>query len=152
MSRTVIEDAGKRDVARGAARGGALQATQAPAQQKTCTDCNRQKPLDSFSPLKAGRYGRTSICKPCMSARVRVWQGSSPVYAKYLREMHASIRKSKAALYERRKVMHGGSYSTYCINYAHGRCAGFIHDTGAACRCMCHQRGGSQEHQEHHGH
>jgi hypothetical protein len=49
-------------------------------QQKTCTKCRETKPVEGFSPSKTGRLGRTSICKPCNSARQKEWRSTNGQY------------------------------------------------------------------------
>ena len=40
---------------------------------KTCTCCKVTKPLDAFGAQAKGKYGVTSICKPCTSERGKAW-------------------------------------------------------------------------------
>ncbi|RYE43951.1 MAG: hypothetical protein EOP24_26240 [Hyphomicrobiales bacterium] len=40
---------------------------------KTCTKCDTAKPLSGFSRQAKGKFGVTSICKGCSSARGKSW-------------------------------------------------------------------------------
>lgn len=48
------------------------------AKGKTCGKCDRWKALERFSPMRDGRYGRHTYCKPCRSkensATARHWR------------------------------------------------------------------------------
>jgi len=40
---------------------------------KTCSVCQQEKALECFSKQAKGRFGVTSICKPCTSERGKKW-------------------------------------------------------------------------------
>ncbi len=44
---------------------------------KVCTVCHAEKPLSSFSAQAKGRFGVTSQCKSCASARGIAWHGAN---------------------------------------------------------------------------
>jgi len=52
--------------------------------EKLCTRCGETKPLDAFSRLARGKYGRCAHCKRCRSVRnaaaQRTARGSDPTY------------------------------------------------------------------------
>ena len=45
---------------------------------KVCSICNVDKPLEDFTKLKAGKYGRNSQCKNCRNAKRKAVQYSRP--------------------------------------------------------------------------
>ena len=40
-------------------------------QLKRCTKCQNERPLDMFNRQKKGKYGVTSVCRPCINALAR---------------------------------------------------------------------------------
>lgn len=65
------------------------------ATAKICTKCGEDKPLDAFSPLKTGRFGRTSACRVCMAK-------ASREYAARNKEQVAERKKAYRATEEGR--------------------------------------------------
>ena len=57
---------------------------------KVCRNCKEEKPFSEFSKKKSGKFGLTTICKPCDVARVAEWQERNPEKTK------ANNRKSQA--------------------------------------------------------
>jgi len=45
---------------------------------KTCTACKNTKPLDAFYAQAKGKYGVTSVCKPCSNERGKAWAKANP--------------------------------------------------------------------------
>lgn len=41
---------------------------------RTCTECTEFKPWGDFSPRKAGKNGRNSVCRACLAARRRTYR------------------------------------------------------------------------------
>jgi hypothetical protein len=57
---------------------------------KRCTHCGGEKPLDGFPPSKRTSDGRSSWCRVCVNASVRVWRerNRERVAAYYRRVVH----------------------------------------------------------------
>lgn len=85
---------------------------------KCCTKCKKEKPLEDFSFQEKGKYGVTSICKPCSSERGKNWRLNNlerskenakkyqlankerqTAYSKEWREKHSDRIKVVAALW-----------------------------------------------------
>jgi hypothetical protein len=45
---------------------------------KTCTKCGINKSFDCFYPVKRGKYGLHSVCKPCMNEKEREYRKLNP--------------------------------------------------------------------------
>lgn len=45
---------------------------------KTCNECNLEKELELFSPLKKGKYGRRAKCKTCQAKIARLSRAENP--------------------------------------------------------------------------
>lgn len=67
---------------------------------KTCKDCRRDLPLDSFHKNAAASHGRSHVCRACAVARTRRWREADPARAKALNrseyEKNPDARKAQA--------------------------------------------------------
>lgn len=67
--------------------------------EKPCTRCGEVKPLEAFSPLEKGKYGRCAHCKACRSKRNAADQSAARGReGAYLWPRHADERAADAAL------------------------------------------------------
>lgn len=48
-----------------------------PRTRKTCTKCEKSKPLSEFAHAKQGAFGRYSICKECKREAKRLWHAAN---------------------------------------------------------------------------
>lgn len=81
---------------------------------KCCTKCKQEKPLEAFAPQENGRFGVTSICRPCTSERGKQWRldnmerfrGNGKLYAEANKERRAAYSKAwRAKNAERNKLL-----------------------------------------------
>lgn len=77
-----------------------------PADRKTCSQCQEEKPADDFHRDRKGRLGRSCWCKACVGE----WQKSHPeVYrrnsAKRYRENREAVRAEKVRWVAKRQAM-----------------------------------------------
>lgn len=66
---------------------------------KTCTVCRIEKPLDGFSAQANGKFGVTSICKPCTSERGKRWYAENRDRARDNRTAYAEANKERLRQY-----------------------------------------------------
>ena len=68
--------------------------------ERECTRCKETKTLDNFYPLKLGKYGRSSTCKPCQIIKVKEWCDKNPGRKKLNRKnwYHKNKESEKAKI------------------------------------------------------
>lgn len=66
---------------------------------KRCTDCGIEKELTCFSPQKKGRFGVTSICKPCTSERGKAWHAANRDYSIAQKAAYNHANKDRVSAY-----------------------------------------------------
>ncbi len=69
---------------------------------KRCTVCDIEKELECFSFQKKGKFGVTSVCKPCTSERGKKWHINNR--EKSLSNKSAYYEANKKSILERRKA------------------------------------------------
>lgn len=63
--------------------------TPQPSALKVCVDCNESKPAAQFSKNRNSKDGLNSYCKPCASARYKLWrEQNQEKRSAYMREWH----------------------------------------------------------------
>lgn len=66
---------------------------------KKCTKCFLVKDLDCFSKQAKGRFGVTSICKPCSSERGKSWHQKNIEKSRQTKRIYATANRQKLSAY-----------------------------------------------------
>lgn len=64
---------------------------------KECTKCGVPKPLHAFSPQPRGKFGVTSICKPCTSLRGIAWHAANSERSRAGKAAYREANKARIA-------------------------------------------------------
>ena len=68
---------------------------------KCCTDCGIEKELGCFSAQSKGKFGVTSICKPCISERGKKWHAANRDRSLAGKNAYNAANKQKAKEYSK---------------------------------------------------
>ena len=68
---------------------------------KTCTKCDQTKGLEFFSKQLKGKFGVTSICKPCTTKRGKLWAENNPERRAANARAYNEINKVAGASYRK---------------------------------------------------
>lgn len=85
---------------------------------KVCVDCEQSKPVAQFSKNRNSKDGLNSYCKPCASARYKVWREANQARRnEYMREWHQANLEHETA-YKRKRYQSDEGYRRHVLEWA----------------------------------